>query len=109
MLSPFHVGSPIPPPPASPAASDPADRSADSRVAVSTIRPLIQEVAARHSVPAALVEAVIRADSGFDPRAVSCRGASGLMQLMPATAEQLGVRDVFDVRQNIEGGVSQLA
>ena len=71
-------------------------------------RPLIQEVAARHDVPAKLVESVIHAESSFNPRAVSHKGARGLMQLMPATAQRLGVRDVFDARQNIEGGVRHL-
>jgi Transglycosylase SLT domain len=71
-------------------------------------RPLIQEVAARHAVPAKLVESVIYAESSFNPRAVSPKGARGLMQLMPATAQRLGVRDVFDARQNIEGGVRHL-
>jgi Transglycosylase SLT domain len=76
--------------------------------AASSYQPLIREIAARHAVPAKLVESVIHVESGFDPRAVSHRGARGLMQLMPATAEQLGVRDVFDARQNIEGGVRHL-
>src|SRR5262249_21427080 len=77
-------------------------------VSAPSYQPLIREIAARHAVPAKLVEAVIHVESGFDPRAVSHRGAQGLMQLMPATAEQLGVRDVFDPRQNIEGGVLHL-
>jgi soluble lytic murein transglycosylase-like protein len=76
--------------------------------AASSYQPLIREIASRHAVPAKLVEAVIRVESGFDPRAVSHRGAQGLMQLMPATAAQLGVRDVFDARQNIDGGVRHL-
>jgi soluble lytic murein transglycosylase-like protein len=76
--------------------------------AAASYQPLIGEITARHAVPAKLVESVIRVESGFDPRAVSHRGARGLMQLMPATAEQLGLRDVFDARQNIEGGVRHL-
>jgi soluble lytic murein transglycosylase-like protein len=51
---------------------------------------------------------VIRAESGFDPRAVSRKGARGLMQLMPATASTLGVRDSFNPQQNIDGGVRHL-
>ena len=68
----------------------------------------IQETAARHGVDPALVEAVIRTESAFNPWAVSPKGAQGLMQLMPRTASALGVRDAFDPRQNIEGGVRHL-
>jgi hypothetical protein len=70
--------------------------------------PLIDEMAERYQVPATLVTAVIRAESNFDPRAISPKGARGLMQLMPATAARLGVRDVFDPRENVEGGVRYL-
>jgi soluble lytic murein transglycosylase-like protein len=69
---------------------------------------LIRDIAARHDVPDALVVSVIRAESAFNPRAVSPKGARGLMQLMPDTAAQLGVGDPFDPRQNIDGGVRHL-
>ena len=68
----------------------------------------IREIASRHGVAADLVEAVIRVESAFNPRAVSSKGAQGLMQLMPRTASSLGVRDVFDPRENIDGGVRHL-
>jgi hypothetical protein len=68
----------------------------------------IRESAERHGVSAALVEAVIRTESAFNPWAVSPKGAQGLMQLMPRTAYALGVRDSFNPRQNIEGGVRHL-
>lgn len=73
--------------------------------------PYLQEIrdaAERHGLPFKLVSAVIRAESGFNPRAVSPKGARGLMQLMPTTAATLGVRNSFDPRQNIEGGVRHL-
>jgi len=69
---------------------------------------LIRAAAARHGLAPELVESVIRVESNFEARAVSPKGARGLMQLMPATAAKLGVRNVFDGRQNIEGGVRHL-
>jgi hypothetical protein len=68
----------------------------------------IEEVATRYRVPPRLVAAVIAVESEFNPRAVSRRGAQGLMQLMPATAASLDVQDSFDPRENIEGGVRHL-
>ena len=71
-------------------------------------RKEIQEAALRYGVDSALVEAVIRVESSFNPWAVSRKGAMGLMQLMPATASTLGVRDAFNPKQNIEAGVRHL-
>jgi Transglycosylase SLT domain/Domain of unknown function (DUF4124) len=68
----------------------------------------IKEIAARHGVSASLVESVIRVESAFNPGAISRKGAQGLMQLMPQTASSLGVRNAFDPKQNIEGGVRHL-
>jgi soluble lytic murein transglycosylase-like protein len=68
----------------------------------------INEAASRYAVPERLIWAVIRAESGFEPRAVSRRGARGLMQLMPETAAILGVRDVFDPHENIDAGARHL-
>jgi len=68
----------------------------------------IEEIAARYGVDSALVHAVIRAESAFNPWAVSRKGAQGLMQLMPRTASALGVKDSFNPRDNIEGGVRHL-
>jgi soluble lytic murein transglycosylase-like protein len=87
---------------------------ADGRpgVAIDTAAPSIdshiKEAAARYAVSEDLVAAVIEVESQFNPRAVSHRGAQGLMQLMPATAASLGVRDPFDPRENIHGGVRHL-
>ena len=68
-------------------------------------RPLILRAARRHQVDPAWVQAIIMAESSFNPNAVSNRGAVGLMQLMPATAKALGVEDAFNPEQNINGGV----
>jgi soluble lytic murein transglycosylase-like protein len=70
--------------------------------------PIIKRAAERHLVDQELVHVVIRAESNYDPFAISSAGAMGLMQLMPATARQYGVNNVFDPTQNIEGGVRYL-
>ena len=68
----------------------------------------IAEASVRYAVPERLIRAVIRVESGFDHRAVSRKGARGLMQLMPQTAAILGVRDPFDPRENIDAGTRHL-
>jgi soluble lytic murein transglycosylase len=70
--------------------------------------PLIRDVADRYGLEYALVKAVIKAESDFNRLAVSRKGALGLMQLMPETAAQHMVRDVFHPRDNIEGGCRHL-
>ena len=72
------------------------------------IRRAVRDAALRHGVPARLIRAVIRHESNFQVDAVSHRGAQGLMQLMPATAEMLGVRCPFEPRQNIMAGSEYL-
>ena len=69
---------------------------------------LIVQIAARHGVQPGLVKAVIAAESNFEPDAVSRTGAQGLMQLMPATAEALGVDRPFGIIENMDGGVRYL-
>jgi len=66
--------------------------------------PIVQRVAEKHRVDPELIHAIIRAESDYDSFALSLKGAMGLMQLMPETAAQYGVRNVFDPAQNIEGG-----
>ena len=69
----------------------------------------VKYIADKYKVEPALVRAVIHAESAFNAEALSKKGAQGLMQLMPATAKDLGVANAFDARQNIEGGVKYLA
>lgn len=64
----------------------------------------VKKAAQKYNLPEALINNVIRAESNFQPDAVSPAGAQGLMQLMPATARELGVNDAFDISQNIDGG-----
>jgi soluble lytic murein transglycosylase-like protein len=72
------------------------------------IAEAVTRVAAKHALDPSLVLAVIQAESGFNPKAVSPKGAMGVMQLMPGTAERFGVRDPFDVEDNLKGGVAYL-
>ena len=69
---------------------------------------IIIEAAKQFDVDAALVSAVIKAESDYDPRTVSHKGARGLMQLMPATAKRFGVTNSFDPKQNIHAGTRYL-
>lgn len=69
---------------------------------------IFEEAAARYSLPSKLIRAVAKAESDFNPRAVSHAGAMGVMQLMPGTARSLGVSDPYDARQNIMGGARYL-
>ena len=75
---------------------------------VSDFDSLIAEHAARQALRPELVKAVIQVESGFNPRAMSSKGAMGLMQLMPATARELGVRNAYDPAENIRGGTAYL-
>jgi soluble lytic murein transglycosylase-like protein len=86
-----------------------ATRSSAAYLApVRTYDDLIKSASRRHGVPPALVKAVIHAESAFDPRAVSPKGAMGLMQLMPATAQLMGVAQPFHASQNVQGGTRYL-
>lgn len=70
---------------------------------------IFKKAAAAYNVPEELLKAVAKAESGFNPNAVSKCGAMGVMQLMPNTAKSLGVTDAFDAEQNIMGGASYLS
>lgn len=70
----------------------------------SWLDPIIAKASRKYGVDVGLIKAVIKAESGFNPQAVSHAGARGLMQLMPATARSLGVSDSFDPEQNVMGG-----
>lgn len=70
---------------------------------------VIKEASRRYGLSIALIRAIIRTESRFDPMAVSAAGAQGLMQLMPALSQDLGVDDPFDPRQNIMAGTKYLS
>lgn len=75
----------------------------------SSLEKYFQEAADTYGVPIALIKAVAKAESNFNTQAVSSAGAQGVMQLMPGTAQGLGVEDPFDARENIMGGTKLLA
>lgn len=80
-----------------------------TRLNITAYAAEIAAAAAQHDVDAALVRALIHAESAFNPNARSHKGAQGLMQLMPATAGMYGVRNAYDAGQNIAAGVQHLA
>ncbi|MDD2852853.1 MAG: lytic transglycosylase domain-containing protein [Desulfuromonadaceae bacterium] len=79
-------------------------RGIDSRADSFRLDPIISKASRTYGVDAGLIKAVIKAESNFNPQAVSHAGARGLMQLMPETARSLGVKDSFDPEQNVMGG-----
>ena len=74
----------------------------------SQILNVVSQISKKYDVDEKLVQAVIKQESGFNPKAKSKSGATGLMQLMPATAKNLGVKDPYNTVQNVEGGVKYL-
>ena len=72
------------------------------------IEKLVQQTAKRYKVDPKLVRAVIQVESDYDPQALSSKGAMGLMQLIPETAQRYGVRNPYNAKQNIDGGVNYL-
>lgn len=79
--------------------------SVSGRKAEHLYHMFIIQTASHHQIDPALIKAIIMAESGYNPKAISKRGAKGLMQLMPGTAQALGVEDIFNPHQNITGGV----
>jgi soluble lytic murein transglycosylase len=79
-----------------------------ARTSPSLYEGYISEAARKHGVSTSLIKAVIKAESNFDPVAVSRSGACGLMQIMPETAKTLGIADPFDPKENIFGGTRYL-
>jgi soluble lytic murein transglycosylase-like protein len=89
------------------------DEVLDEVVLSATAKPtdlaeMVEAAARRHGLDPELVRAVVAVESGFRPDAVSPKGAQGLMQLMPATARSLGVKDAFDPFSNLDGGTRYL-
>ncbi|MEN3184997.1 MAG: lytic transglycosylase domain-containing protein [Atribacterota bacterium] len=74
----------------------------------SSFEEIVEECARKYGMNPSLIRKLIEVESGGNPKAVSPKGAMGLMQLMPETCRDLGVSDPFDVRQNVEGGVRYL-
>lgn len=99
------VPSPLDPSPKQPVPAAPA---AAARPATARLAALITKYAKKHGLDPGLVHLVIQRESGYRPDAVSPKGALGLMQLLPATAAELGVTDPFDVEQNLDGGLRYL-
>jgi soluble lytic murein transglycosylase-like protein len=85
--------------PGAPGVSGPAPANIDQ---------LVDQTASRFQVDPELIRAIVRVESGYDPKAISSKGAMGLMQLIPATAQRFGVANPFDPKQNLEGGVNYL-
>ncbi|MBP7602751.1 MAG: lytic transglycosylase domain-containing protein [Spirochaetes bacterium] len=77
-------------------------------MSVPEMREIARMAAVRNGIPPGLVDAVIQAESSYNPKAVSPRGAKGLMQLMPQTAGMFGVEDPFSPKENIDAGVGLL-
>lgn len=88
--------------------STPSEMSAAELANREKIEDMIREVSARYRVDPALVRAVIETESHWNSGAVSRKGAQGLMQLVPGTAQELGVHNAFDPKQNLDGGVRYL-
>lgn len=103
----------VPVVPASPPTGAPAVASARSakpqKLKPQELNEVISTISGQHNLDPDFISSVIHAESGFNQRAVSPKGAQGLMQLMPGTASKLGVSNAFDPRANVEGGTRYLS
>lgn len=86
----------------------PAPQTAGDSAAAGNLQQVVRASGERHGLDPDLIESVIRAESAGNPRAVSHKGAAGLMQLMPGTARELNVSNVFDPTQNVDAGTRYL-
>jgi soluble lytic murein transglycosylase-like protein len=91
-----------------PSPTTPAAVTTSTRTQLTAFDEIIDEMALKYRMPVNLVRAVMHAESAFNVNAISHVGASGLMQLMPQTAREMYVKDIFDARENIEGGTRYL-
>lgn len=94
--------------PGAPVPANAARANAPARPSKNELERLVHDIAERHKLDPVLVKAVIEAESNWNPNAISHKGAQGLMQLIPGTADSLGVKNAFDPEQNIEAGVRHL-
>lgn len=108
LIGPDEVPYPEPPAPAAEVSTVLPGAPAAPLAVNARFDPLIRQLAAEKGVDASLVRAVIQVESGYQPRARSSRGAMGLMQVMPATARQYGISNLYDPSSNIRAGVTHL-